>query len=175
MIMRADISPRLTPEQQGRVLENLGIVGFVMRRLGIGRRDWDTAKSDGYWGLCRAAVRDDGRGRFSTYAYQMIRGEILNGLNRRSVEMRKGCARFDERVYCREATADESAPPNPAQLSSMLEGLPPRDLDILWRHSQGEQLKEIGASYAVSRERARQVYERARAKVLANCGMGATA
>jgi RNA polymerase sigma factor (sigma-70 family) len=77
---------RLSSEQSKLVEENMGLVGQVIkdkvrdvRRIGI--FSYDDLFQIGCIGLCKAAAtHESGRGRFSTYAYVIIRNEIFAAL-----------------------------------------------------------------------------------------------
>lgn len=71
----------LTPEQSRMVEENLGLVGFMIRKFGTCGSDYEDAWADGVFGLMRAVqLFDPERGfRFSTYAQQWIRQAIQQG------------------------------------------------------------------------------------------------
>lgn len=75
---------KLTVEQQKRVEDNLGLVGYVMNHMGIRHKYDDDACEDlfqsGVIGLMRAAVKyNPSIGEFSTYAFAWIRQGIQRG------------------------------------------------------------------------------------------------
>lgn len=73
--------PELTDEQRQRVADNLGLVGWVLRRRGTPTDEWDDSFTDGVIGLCRAAqLFEPERGfAFSTYAMNWIREGVTRG------------------------------------------------------------------------------------------------
>lgn len=75
---------KLTENQQKTVEENIGLVHFVIKKLGFSRRkfrnlEYEDLFQSGCIGLCKAAeTYDPGYGTaFSTYAYVVIRNEIV--------------------------------------------------------------------------------------------------
>lgn len=87
--------PALTDEQRQRVSDNLGLVGWILRRRNTPTDEWDDSFADGVLGLIRAAqMFDPERGfKFSTYAINWIRQGVgrgrhltLGGNYRRAVE-----------------------------------------------------------------------------------------
>lgn len=78
---------RLTPAQQQRVEDNMGLVGKVIadrvyapNKLGLFTRD--DLFQVGCMGLCKAAAKfkEGGKGQFSTYAYRTIYNEICDAM-----------------------------------------------------------------------------------------------
>ena len=77
----------LTPQEQARVEENMGLVGMVLRDYihtpppGSIYTEEDLYQI-GCLGLCKAAqTTKPGEGAFSTYAYILIRNEIYDALD----------------------------------------------------------------------------------------------
>ena len=75
----------LTPAQQTLVTKNLGLVSHVIATCvslpyDQSVYDCDDLYQIGCMGLCKAAATTTGKGKFSTYAYKVIRNEIYNAL-----------------------------------------------------------------------------------------------
>lgn len=75
----------LTPAQQTLVTKNLGLVSHVIETCvslpyDQSVYDCDDLYQIGCIGLCKAAAATTGKGKFSTYAYKVIRNEIYNAL-----------------------------------------------------------------------------------------------
>ena len=75
----------LTSDQQQLVAENLGLVPYVIKKCVSlpshdSTYDYDDLYQIGCMGLCKAAATTTGQGKFSTYAYKVIRNEIYNAL-----------------------------------------------------------------------------------------------
>lgn len=81
---------RLTEQQRVKVLENMGLVGKVIKNRVTayegGIDSYNDLFQTGCIGLCKAAATDKG-GCFSTYAYRLIWNEICTTL-RRTAAMR---------------------------------------------------------------------------------------
>lgn len=77
----------MTANQQKCVEDNLGLIYIVLKGLNIGREnpEFEDYYSIGTIGLCKASIQyiKNDKLRFSTYAYKMIRFEILMELRRR--------------------------------------------------------------------------------------------
>ena len=93
------LSP-LTKEQRMKVEENMGLVGKVIQdcvhTLGTGSMfDYDDLFQIGCLGLCKAAQTDKPGHTvaFSTYAYRLIRNEILYRTGARHPPGAGGCHR----------------------------------------------------------------------------------
>lgn len=73
--------PALTDEQRQRVEDNLGLVGWVLRRRNTPADEWDDSFADGVLGLIRAAQMFDPERGFSlsTYAVNWIRQGVGRG------------------------------------------------------------------------------------------------
>lgn len=73
--------PRLTPEQQRLVEDNVRLVGFFIGKWKIPAHEAEDAHQDGLLGLMRAAqLFDPTRGfRFSTFAQHQIRAAVQRG------------------------------------------------------------------------------------------------
>lgn len=75
----------LTPAQQSLVTQNLGLVSHVIETCvslpcNHSVYDYNDLYQIGCMGLCKAAATTTGKGKFSTYAYKVIRNEIYNAL-----------------------------------------------------------------------------------------------
>ena len=75
----------LTPAQQALVTQNLGLVPHVIETCvslpcNHSVYDYNDLYQIGCMGLCKAAATTTGKGKFSTYAYKVIRNEIYNAL-----------------------------------------------------------------------------------------------
>jgi len=75
----------LTPAQQSLVTQNLGLVSHVIETCvslpcNHSVYDYNDLYQIGCRGLCKAAATTTGKGKFSTYAYKVIRNEIYNAL-----------------------------------------------------------------------------------------------
>lgn len=75
----------LTSAQQTLVTENLGLVACVIEKCiskpyDNSTYDYDDLYQIGCLGLCKAAATTTGKGKFSTYAFKVIRNEIYNAL-----------------------------------------------------------------------------------------------
>lgn len=88
--------------QQRLCEENLRLVYFVLKKMGISRvrGDYDDLFGAGCVGLCNAArAWHEGGSPFSTYAFHVIRHEVLGELARTSREERHAAlGEFDERL-----------------------------------------------------------------------------
>jgi hypothetical protein len=77
---------RLTPEQQDLVVDNMGLVDKIANDLLYSPNNqhhlsFEELESIGFMGLVKAAQKwDPKKGKFSTYAYRLIWGEIMNEL-----------------------------------------------------------------------------------------------
>ena len=76
---------KLSDEQRVLVEQNTGLVGQVIKDKvrnisGIGVFTYQDLFQIGCVGLCKAAAEYTGAGRFSTYAYIIIRNEIFSAL-----------------------------------------------------------------------------------------------
>ena len=85
----------LTDAEQRLVEENIGLVGQVVKdcvhQYNNNIYDYNGLKQIGYMGLCKAVLTaKPGRGKFSTYAYIVIRNELYSALEystRRAAEV----------------------------------------------------------------------------------------
>lgn len=83
------MAEKLTEFQQQLVVENMGLVRSVALTYlsafkSIGGYEYDDVVSIGYLGLCKAAQKFDSKRncRFATYAYYIVRNELLNEINK---------------------------------------------------------------------------------------------
>lgn len=83
---------RLDEEQSKLVENNMGLVYFVLKKAGIykSRNDYEDLFGAGCFGLCKAASvwRSDGS-PFSTFAYHLIRHEVIAAVKRSDKDMHR--------------------------------------------------------------------------------------
>jgi RNA polymerase sigma factor (sigma-70 family) len=176
-----DADGKLTARGQSLVAENAGLAGAVAKRYAarFGVRDYHTYQdlcSETLLGLCIAATTfDESRAKFSTHGTWGAIGRASQHLRRRPQDAQRG---FEEGIDgCGEAIADVAAAPadddaldaaddpRVKRLLAAIERLPDRHREALRLHLQGVTLSEIGASFGVTKERARQLVARAKEMV----------
>ena len=155
--------------------DNLGIARQValrfLRNTGDLSRVEDTEEfSDACVGLVNAekGYKPKLGWKFSTFAYICARREVVKGIRQRRKEK---YAPIQEEVFAKETNGFD--PEINKQIVKELSGkLSERSLDILKkRHLEGMTLEEIGNEYGISKERVRQIIERALIKIRENSSL----
>ena len=154
----------LSAVQRRLVVENVRLVPYVTRLLGMTGERRLEAESDGYVGLCCAAqTYDPGRSRFVTWAVLCIRQAIWKSRrDRRRAEAHHVVAlREDDNV------PDDATEPDWDGLHAddLLRALSEREQFVLWQRAEGNTLETIGKTLHVSKERVRQIARRAENRV----------
>ncbi len=169
------------------VEENTDLVAYAVHRLGYAPRRAPLADrlAAGYLGLLRAAdTYDPARGAFSTYALVWVR-HALTDLSRREREeaLSLDAPLFEEDGDGRTLADLLEAPHRPEDralerylVARALSRLSPRHREALERRfglvGEEETLAAVGASWGVSRERARQVEAEALRRAREALGVG---
>ena len=102
---------KLNDEQRILVEQNTGLVGQVIKDKvrnisGIGVFTYQDLFQIGCVGLCKAAVEYTGAGRFSTYAYIIIRNEIFSALAK-ATTYKKHETGLNPDALCADITLDD--------------------------------------------------------------------
>lgn len=166
---------RLTKAQWRMVADNMGLVHSMLRKRGYHEdsAQFEEVYAGAFSGLCRAAIGfDHGRGvKFSTYACRAILNSIVHMKHRirptRSLDYR-GFGNEGRSTSSMVATPDSraSAAENDELVSSLLVGLTDRERFVIAaRVLDHLKLDQIGAMLDVTRERVRQIQEKALAKL----------
>jgi len=176
---RATRSRPLTAAEQQLVADNVGLVhGHLIRRFGSQHRQWDDLRQEGVLGLVEAAKRfDPARGtRFSTYADWWVRNKVDSFIRAR-VRSRVGSASFDdddddlgigEPVDTFDPIGElEDYEAADVLARAAVRVLNDREREVLSRRADGETLQVIGATLGLSKERIRQIEQRAVARARA--------
>jgi RNA polymerase primary sigma factor len=181
-----DESIRTVAERNALVLANAALVRWVLARVLRGRHvadeDFEDLLQAGHLGLIRAAeCYDPGRGvKFSYYAQLHIRQRVDALMLTRSLIHIPRAVHGEERyrlvaLLCPGALPDAwdhpAAPeaPDPCEAAELseavaaaLRGLPPRERRaVTLRFAGPATLREVGAALGVTRERARQIVDKA--------------
>lgn len=176
---------RLTPAQQRLVTQNLGLAHAAALQFArkFHKVDIDELVADALMGLCCAAVGfNPSLGwKFSTYATKSIHTHMMRGADERTnfsrlnrVERRTGqrpifkslSITSDDNVNLRDIIPDRREPPADVDdLPILLARIPKRDREILMRRvGDGVKLREVGAEFKLTKERVRQIVEKACAR-----------
>jgi RNA polymerase sigma factor (sigma-70 family) len=143
---------RLNDEQRALVEANMGLVGQVIKDKvrnvsGIGVYTYDDLFQIGCEGLCKAAATYiAGKGKFSTYAYMLIRNEIFNALEYATLrKSRERALELDEQAATE--TSDVSAEYIEFALDAALakaNGVTAKGIEAIRLLAQGYSNREIG-------------------------------
>jgi RNA polymerase sigma factor (sigma-70 family) len=146
----------MPPNERDRLIEeNMGLVGSVIkdkvRGVGcVGLYDYDDLFQIGCIGLCKAAdAYKPGRARFSTYAYILIRNEIMDALEYATLRRSREDVTAPEAMPGRaEPEAfDESIPELGRMLDDALAragGVTAKGIDAIRLLAEGYTHREIG-------------------------------
>ena len=143
-------------DERNRTIEdNMGLVGKVIKdkvrdvhRIGIYAPD--DLFQIGCIGLCKAAdTYRPGRGRFSTYAYVLIRNEIFDAIE--YATLRRNCEDIVDPSLLEQANAQESLPEIQYGLERMLDeaqahagGVTAKGIEAIRLLAEGYTHREIG-------------------------------
>ncbi|MFO7160159.1 MAG: sigma-70 family RNA polymerase sigma factor [[Clostridium] cellulosi] len=100
----------MSDERRKLVNDNLNLVYYVLNSMGITRQnpDYDDLFGAGCVGLCKAGIRwKKGRLSFSTFAYHLIRHEIINEMVSYSRAAKLSCVDENVRTAGAEKGFDE--------------------------------------------------------------------
>lgn len=157
--MRLWISEHSDYAKEQVVLSNIGLVGLVMKRMGLSLLDEDLYEV-GVIGLCEAINRfDASKGvQFSTYATLLIRGSILQSFRKKRIATSISLDepyRMDsgDEVSYGEMIADKKHFEEEVETTAIINQLAEKERKILHLYaiagvSQGEIAKIIGVSQA---------------------------
>lgn len=150
------IRMQLNDKERKVVEENMGLVGQVIKDhvMGIGNIgifSYDDLFQIGCIGLCKAAVNDDGRSKFSTYAYICIRNEIFLALEYATVRRKREIITDDAYVLQRDVLEDPFQMTGLSELDALLDelqektsGVTSKGIEAMKLHVQGYNYREIG-------------------------------
>jgi len=142
---------KLNDEQRVLVEQNTGLVGQVIKDKvrnisGIGIFTYQDLLQIGCVSLCKAAAEYKGAGRFSTYAYVIIRNEIFSALAKATT-----CKKHEAAMVQEGLRADISFDDNAGEIQQMLDsalaqatGVTARGIKAIRLLAQGYSCKEIG-------------------------------
>ena len=142
---------KLNDEQRALVERNTGLVGQVIKDKarnisGIGVFTYQDLFQIGCVGLCKAAAEYQGAGRFSTYAYVIIRNEIFSALAKATASAKHETALIPDGLPANMQSND-----NAADIQQMLDtalaqasGVTAKGIKAIRLLTQGYSCKEIG-------------------------------
>jgi len=144
---------RLTDEQRTLVERNTGLVGQVIKDKihnisGIGVFTYQDLFQIGCVGLCKAAASyNPGAGRFSTYAYIIIRNEIFSALDKATTCKKHETALIHDGLSADVISHDDNAGEIKQILDSALahaSGVTAKGIMAIRLLAQGYTYREIG-------------------------------
>ena len=116
----------------------------------------------GLWDAAR--LHDPVRAKYSTYAWHVVRREVLRELGKRRTQQFCGSRLSCKRWTMPDTDAVDDRDEREGQMAWIMretEKFPPRMRDAIRLRLKGQMLVEIGKQIGVSTERARQLIERA--------------
>jgi RNA polymerase sigma factor (sigma-70 family) len=159
---------KLTPEQQRLAADNVGLAyQFASKNSPPGGMDYEEWESECLLRLCLAAgtYRPEMGWKFSTYAVRCLQSgwchvQVHNTREMRDYRRRLTIGEMDVHIRDR---SEKGACLNEvrAQLDALLARLPERERLVLRGRANGKFLTEIGRELGITRERVRQIQERA--------------
>lgn len=190
-------SRRTVAERNALAMANRGLVGFVLKRLGIEKHHLaDDLYHDGFLGLLRAAEKyDPAVGPFSTYACLWIKQVVLRSMEHYDLIRVPNYVRGDERKQLRERLTANALPgqgrdsdgdllddrrgdddqearqqDTATAVEAALATLPPRLAGLLRRlYLEGLTLQQVAKAMGVSKQRIAQLKLKALAMLRQRC------
>lgn len=168
--MTTEPRPRLTADQQRLVLSVLPLTVKLARRYAAAWRlshQTDDVIAEALAGVCRASqTYDPEKSSFGTYAGWWIKSAV-NGYVKREgrTDMHTQALPPDDSellARCDPERAEEWPPP---RWAARLARLPERERSVVLARTAGRTLEDIGRDMGISKERVRQLSEKAYAKL----------
>jgi RNA polymerase sigma factor (sigma-70 family) len=142
----------LTAKQQQLIEDNYSLIYSVIKRMSP--FDYEEDVASGELGLCKASLRyNEALGKFSTYAYKIIRNEIIRNRKKNSIKtVSLNDNKTQEELDCMIINAYESEHASNNEIINLLLYKFPNYSDIIIMLSKGSTYAEIARSLGVTRQ-----------------------